>query len=182
MLMADTVGFVRRLPHRLVEAFQSTLEEVRDADLILHLVNAAESDPEGQIEAVREVLGEIGADSVPTIIVVNKIDEASPAAIQRLLGTAETTVAVSALTGEGTEKLMETLTQWLNARSSTISVRVPYARGDALAALHRKGEVLSSKEGPDGMDLVVRLPPDQVSRFSDFINDESGGRTDPPDM
>ncbi|MDE0131749.1 MAG: GTPase HflX [bacterium] len=182
MLMADTVGFVRRLPHRLVEAFQSTLEEVRDADLILHLVNAAESDPEGQIEAVREVLGEIGADSVPTIIVVNKIDEASPAAVQRLLGTAETAVAVSALTGEGTEKLMETLTQWLNARSSTISVRVPYARGDALAALHRKGEVLSSKEGPDGMDLVVRLPPDQVSRFSDFINDESGGRTDPPDM
>jgi len=182
MLMADTVGFVRRLPHRLVEAFQSTLEEVRDAALIPHPVNAAESDPEGQIEAVREVLGEIGADSVPTIIVVNKIDEASPAAVQRLLGTAETAVAVSALTGEGTEKLMETLTQWLNARSSTISVRVPYARGDALAALHRKGEVLSSKEGPDGMDLVVRLPPDQVSRFSDFINDESGGRTDPPDM
>jgi len=171
MLLADTVGFVRRLPHRLVEAFQSTLEEVRDADLILHLVNAADSDPEGQIEAVREVLGEIGADSVSTITVVNKIDAASPAVVRRLLGAAETAVAVSALTGEGTDKLMETLIQWLNARSSTISVRVPYERGDALAALHRAGEVLSSKEGPDGMDLVVRLPPDQVSRFSAFIGE-----------
>ena len=174
MLLADTVGFVRRLPHRLVEAFQSTLEEVRDADLILHLVNAADSDPEGQIEAVREVLGEIGADSVPTITVVNKVDAASPAVVRRLLGSAETAVAVSALTGEGTDKLMETLIRWLNARSSTISVRVPYERGDALAALHRTGEVLSSKEGPDGMDLVVRLPPDQVSRFSAFIGKATG--------
>lgn len=180
ILLADTVGFVRRLPHRLVEAFQSTLEEVRDADLILHVVNAADSDPEGQIEAVREVLAEIGAGSVPTIVVVNKVDEASPAVVRRLLGVGESAVAVSALTGEGTEKLMVTLIRWLNARSSTISVRVPYHRGDALAALHRTGEVLSSSEGPDGMDLVVRLPPDQVNRFFAFISEEPGGSASGP--
>ena len=173
ILMADTVGFVRRLPHRLVEAFQSTLEEVRDADLILHVVNAADPDPEGQITAVREALAEIGADSAPTIIVANKIDEASPTVVRRLVGSGETAVAVSALTGEGTEQLMETLIRWLNARSSTISVRVPYDRGDALAALHRTGEVLSSTEGPNGMDLVVRLTPDQVSRFSAFVSDQT---------
>lgn len=174
ILLADTVGFVRRLPHRLVEAFQSTLEEVRDADLVLHLVDAADSDPEGQIGAVREVLVEIGADSVPAITVVNKIDTASPQVVRRILGSAEAAVAVSALTGEGTEKLMETLIRWLNARSSTISVQVPYERGDVLAALHRAGEVLSSREGPNGMDLLVRLPPDQVNRFSAFVEKADG--------
>ena len=174
ILLADTVGFVRRLPHRLVEAFQSTLEEVRDADLVLHLVDAADSDPEGQIGAVREVLVEIGADSVPTITVVNKIDAASPQVVRRILGSAEVAVAVSALTGEGTEKLMEALIHWLNTRSSTISVQVPYQRGDVLAALHRAGEVLSSSEGPDGMDLLVRLPPDQVNRFSAFVEKADG--------
>ena len=176
VLLADTVGFVRRLPHRLVEAFKSTLEEVRDTDLMLHLVNAADSDPEGQIEAVREVLAEIGADSIPTITVVNKTDVAPPSVVRRLLGGRESAVAVSALTGEGTDDLMEALVNWINSRSATISVRVPYQRGDAVAALHRTGEVLSSKECPDGLEMEVRLPPDQVHRFSAFIAPETDSR------
>ena len=176
VLLADTVGFVRRLPHRLVEAFKSTLEEVRDTDLMLHLVNAADSDPEGQIEAVREVLAEIGADSIPTITVVNKTDVAPPTVVRRLLGGREAAVAVSALTGEGTDDLMEALVNWINSRSATISVRVPYQRGDAVAALHRTGEVLSSKECPDGLEMEVRLPPDQVHRFSAFIAPETDSR------
>ena len=176
VLLADTVGFVRRLPHRLVEAFKSTLEEVRDTDLMLHLVNAADSDPEGQIEAVREVLAEIGADSIPTITVVNKTDVAPPTVVRRLLGGREAAVAVSALTGEGTDELMEALVNWINSRSATISVRVPYQRGDAVAALHRTGEVLSSKECPDGLEMEVRLPPDQVHRFSAFIAPETDSR------
>ena len=176
VLLADTVGFVRRLPHRLVEAFKSTLEEVRDTDLMLHLVNAADSDPEGQIEAVREVLAEIGADSIPTITVVNKTDVAPPTVVRRLLGGREDAVAVSALTGEGTDELTEALVNWINSRSATISVRVPYQRGDAVAALHRTGEVLSSKECPDGLEMEVRLPPDQVHRFSAFIAPETDSR------
>ncbi len=176
VLLADTVGFVRRLPHRLVEAFKSTLEEVRDTDLMLHLVNAADSDPEGQIEAVREVLAEIGADAIPTITVVNKTDVAPPSVVRRLLGGREAAVAVSALTGEGTDDLMESLVNWINSRSATISVRVPYQRGDAVAALHRTGEVLSSKECPDGLEMEVRLPPDQVHRFSAFIAPETDSR------
>ncbi len=176
ILLADTVGFVRRLPHRLVEAFKSTLEEVRDADLMLHLVNAAGPDPEGQIEAVREVLAEIGADSVSTILIINKIDVAPPTVVRRLMGRTEIGVAVSALTGEGTTDLIETLVNWLNSRSATVSVLVPYQRGDAVAALHRTGEVLSSQEGPDGLEMTVRLPPDQIGRFSAFTVSETGHR------
>ncbi len=169
MLLADTVGFVRRLPHRLVEAFKSTLEEVRDADLMLHIVDASDPDPEGQIEAVHEVLGEIGADASSTITVANKTDVASPAVVARLLGGAEPAVAVSAATGDGVADLLSTLVNWLNSRSTTVSVRVPHRRGDAVAALHRAGEVISTHAHPDHLEMEVNLPPDQVERFSDFI-------------
>lgn len=169
MLLADTVGFVRRLPHRLVEAFKSTLEEVRDADLMVHVVDASDPDPEGQIEAVHQVLGEIGADATSTITVVNKTDVASPAVVARLLGGAQPAVAVSAATGEGTADLLNTLVNWINSRSTTVSVRVPHRRGDAVAALHRAGEVISTHAHPDHLEMEVSLPPDQVERFSDFI-------------
>ena len=168
ILLADTVGFVRRLPHRLVEAFKSTLEEVRDADLTLHLVNAADPDPEGQIEAVHQVLTEIGAEAVPTITVINKIDIAPAAVVRRLLGGSESTVAVSALTGEGTADLVEVLLDWLNSRSSTVRLLVPYPRGDVVASLHRVGEVVGTEPVSDGLQITVRLPPDQVDHFSAF--------------
>ena len=174
MLLADTVGFVRRLPHRLVEAFKSTLEEVRDADLMLHLVDASDPDPEGQIEAVHQVLGEIGADAPSTVTVVNKTDAASPAVVRRLVAGNRPAVAVSALTGEGIADLLDVLVGWLNSRSTTISVRVPHHRGDAVAALHRVGEVLSTAAHPDHLEMEVTLPPDQVDRFSAFINAPSG--------
>ncbi len=168
ILLADTVGFVKRLPHRLVEAFKSTLEEVKDADLILHLVNAADPDPEGQIEAVHEVLAEIGANTASTITVINKIDVAPQAVVKRLMGGSDTSVAVSALRGEGTNDLINALVTWLNSRSTPIGVLVPYARGDVIAALHRTGEVISTDELADGLHMTVRLPPDQISRFSAF--------------
>lgn len=170
MLLADTVGFVRRLPHRLVEAFKSTLEEVRDADLMLHLVNAADPDPEGQIEAVREVLTEIGADGAATITVINKIDIAQPAVVKRLLGRSERAVAVSALTGEGAAGLIEALVEWLNSRLSTVHLLIPYARGDVVASLHRCGDVMRSMPAPDGLKMAVRLPPDQVDHFRAFAD------------
>lgn len=168
ILLADTVGFVKKLPHRLVEAFKSTLEEVKDADLILHLVNAADPDPEGQIEAVHEVLAEIGANTASTITVINKIDVAPQAVVKRLMGGSDTSVAVSALRGEGTNDLINALITWLNSRSTPIGVLVPYARGDVIAALHRTGEVISTDELADGLHMTVRLPPDQINRFSAF--------------
>lgn len=168
MLLADTVGFVRRLPHRLVEAFKSTLEEVKDADLMLHLVNAADPDPEGQIKAVEEVLAEIGADAASTILVINKIDVAPPAVVKRLLRSTDPALAVSALTGEGADDLVDALVRWMNSRSSTMSLLVPYPRGDVMASLHRTGEVLTTETTPDGLLITVRLPPDQVHHFSPF--------------
>jgi len=169
LLLGDTVGFVRRLPHRLVEAFKSTLEEVRDADLMLHVVDASDPDPEGQIEAVHQVLGEIGADTTSTITVANKIDVASPAVVRRLVGGNQPAVALSAATGEGIADLLDTLTTWLNSRSTTVTVRVPHRRGDAVAALHRTGEVLSTHAHTDHLEMEVTLPPDQVGRFSEFV-------------
>ena len=99
--MSDTVGFVRHLPHQLVEAFRSTLEEVADSDLILHVVDGSHPDPEGQIAAVREVFAEIGADKVPEMIVINKADAADPMVIARLRQREPHSVVVSAKTGEG---------------------------------------------------------------------------------
>ncbi|MCE2526324.1 MAG: GTPase HflX [Actinomycetia bacterium] len=172
MLLADTVGFVRRLPHRLVEAFKSTLEEVKDADLMLHLVNAADPDPEGQIKAVEDVLAEIGADA-PTITVVNKIDVAPPAVVRQLLRRNDPAVAVSALTGEGATDLVDKLADWMNSRSSMMSLLVPYPRGDVVASLHRTGEVLTTDTTPNGLLITVRLPPDQVHHFSPFTAPDS---------
>lgn len=173
MLLADTVGFVRRLPHRLVEAFKSTLEEVKDADLMLHLVNAADPDPEGQIEAVHEVLAEIGADTASTITVINKIDMAPPAVVKRLLGRSESAVAVSALTGEGTTDLVDVLVKWMNSRSITMRLLVPHPRGDVVASLHRTGQVISTQPTPDGLQIKVRLPPDQIHHFSTFAAEDT---------
>lgn len=174
ILLADTVGFVRRLPHRLVEAFKSTLEEVRDTDLLLHLVDASDPDPDGQIEAVRQVLGEIGADAASTITVINKTDTAPPAVVQRLRGGNHPAVAVSALTGEGISDLVDALAEWLNSRSVTVSLQVPHHRGDMVAALHRTGEVVSTRAHPENLEMKVALPADQVERFSAFIVPPSG--------
>ena len=103
--LSDTVGFVRHLPHQLVEAFRSTLEEVADADLVLHVVDGAHADPEEQVRAVREVLAEVGAHEVPEVVVVNKTDAADPLVVSRLLRVEHGAVAVSARTGDGLDEL-----------------------------------------------------------------------------
>ena len=174
VLLGDTVGFVRRLPHRLVEAFKSTLEEVCDATLMLHVVDATDPDPEGQIEAVHQVLGEIGADTTSTITVVNKNDLAPQAVVQRLVGGNQPAVAISAATGDGVADLLDTMANWLNSRSTTVTMKVPHRRGDVVAALHRTGEVLSTRAHPDCLEMEVTLPPEQLERFSDFITAPSG--------
>lgn len=169
VLCSDTVGFVRRLPHELVEAFRSTLAEVTDADLVLHVVDASAVDPEGQIAAVRGVLAEIDAGERPELVVVNKVDAADPAAVEGLLAAHEGAIAVSAATGEGIDKLTDAIGARLRALSPIYELLVPYDRGDVLAALHRDGEVLVEVHADDGTRVRVRLPAAVASRVGEFV-------------
>ncbi len=167
-LMSDTVGFVRRLPHELVEAFRSTLDEAADADLLVHVVDADDPDPDGQIVAVRDVLNEIGAAEIPEILVFNKIDIAEPAVVQRLLTVYEGSVAVSALTGEGVVDVTAAIVNGLEAVTTTMSLLIPYDRGDLVATLHDAGEVLDEQHVEHGTELTVRLPSATAERFAEY--------------
>lgn len=156
--LADTVGFVRHLPHQLVEAFRSTLEEVRDADLILHVVDGSDDAPEEQINAVREVLNEIDAGQVPELIVINKADIADPETIAMLLRREPHAVVVSARTGQGFDELLVAIEKDLPSRLVDLTIMVPYSRGDLLSRAHRQGEVLSVEHAESGTLLHARVP------------------------
>jgi len=166
--VSDTVGFVRNLPHQLVAAFASTLEEVANADLVLHVVDASHPDPEGQIRAVREVLADVpGALAVPEVLVLNKSDIAEQDVLMRLRGRPEPTVEVSALTGAGLDDLLETVAQRLPRPSERVEVVLPYTRGDLVAEAHAKGEVLSEKHGNEGYELVALVSEALAGRMLD---------------
>ncbi|HUQ00385.1 MAG TPA: GTPase HflX [Aeromicrobium sp.] len=158
--LSDTVGFVRHLPHQLVEAFRSTLEEVAESDLILHVVDGSHPDPEGQIAAVREVLGEIGATEVPEIIVINKADAADPLVIKQVLAREPHAVVVSAHSGEGIDELLLAIEADLPRPAERVDVVVPYARGDLVSQVHTQGEIESLDHTADGTHLVARVPED----------------------
>jgi GTP-binding protein HflX len=168
-VIADTVGFVRRLPHHLVEAFRSTLAESSEADLLVHVVDGTDQDPTGQIDAVNEVLEEIGASSVPQILVFNKIDAMSEAERARLSNLWPDAVLISAREAVGLQRLLDTVTDALAKGLVTLSLSVPYDRGDVVAAAHRLGEVVAEKHDVDGTILDVRLPESATARFADFL-------------
>ena len=167
-LMSDTVGFVRRLPHELVEAFRSTLEEVAEADLLLHVVDAADAAPDRQMQAVRQVLREIGGGDVPELLVLNKIDVASPEAVTRLQQLHPDAVAVSAVSGDGIDALRSAVIEALQAQTVEIELLIPYERGDVVAAVHRSGHVLRQDHADGGTRLSVRLPATDVYQFANF--------------
>ncbi len=169
VLVSDTVGFVQRLPHQLVEAFRSTLEEVVDADLVLHVVDAGSAEATEQIRAVRTVLREIGADEVPELVVLNKADIAAPEDQKALLGAEPGAVVVSAVTGEGLVGLLDTVAAQLRALAPIVEFVVPYERGDVVAALHREGQVLVEVHAEGGTRLRARLPARDLTRFTDFV-------------
>ncbi|MQA85941.1 MAG: GTPase HflX [Streptosporangiales bacterium] len=156
--LSDTVGFVRHLPHQLVAAFRSTLEEVTRADLVLHVVDATHADPESQIHAVREVFDEIGARQVPELVVVNKVDEADPMVVGRLQRRTPGSVVVSAYTGAGIDKLLAAVGDALPSPECELRVLVPYGRGDLIARAHELGEVLDRQHTPEGTVLHARVP------------------------
>ncbi len=168
VLFSDTVGFVRRLPHQLVEAFRSTLEEVTQATLLLHIVDATDSNPDRQIEAVRGVLRDIGAGTVPEQLVINKTDAADPAAVRRLQAVHDDAFATSAVTGDGVDALLESIAEQLEGVTIEVDLTVPYDRGDVVAALHEAGEVLTEDHTADGTVLRVKLPKTEADRYAAY--------------
>jgi GTP-binding protein HflX len=157
--LADTVGFVRHLPTQLVEAFRSTLEEVRQADLILHVVDASDADPEAQIRAVHEVLADIDALSVPEQVVFNKIDAAEPEVLIRLRGLVPDALFVSARTGSGIDELRQRIEDRLPRPAIEVRVLVPYTRGELVARLHDRAEILETAHTAGGTLVHARVDP-----------------------
>ena len=168
--LADTVGFVRHLPHQLIEAFRSTLEEVADADLVLHVVDGSHPDPAAQLAAVREVFAEIGALDVPELIVVNKADIADPAFLRRLSTAEPDALAVSARTGLGLDELRQRIAALLPRPDIEVALLVPYDRGDLVARLHTHGDVLSVEHTSAGTRIEARVPAwmvDEVTAYDE---------------
>lgn len=170
ILVSDTVGFVQRLPHQLVQAFRSTLDEAADVDLLVHVADGSASDPSARIAAVHEVLREIGAHQRPELLVWNKADRAEPAEIANLRALYPGSVAVSATTGQGIEAMLLEIGRRLRALSAIVEFAIPHGRGDVLAALHREGEVLVEVHDGDGTRVRARVPDAVVGRYGEFVN------------
>ena len=167
--LVDTVGFVRSLPHQLVEAFRSTLEEVADADLLLHIVDGSHPDPEGQISAVREVLSQVGGDEVKEIIVVNKADIADPEVLDRLARTHRHSVVVSARTGAGLDALAAMVDADLPKPDVVVELLLPYQRGDLLSRVHDHGEVVSVEHTEDGTRVLAKVHEHDLGELTAYL-------------
>ncbi|MHB1065293.1 MAG: GTPase HflX [Georgenia sp.] len=158
--LTDTVGFVRSLPTELVEAFRSTLEEVAEADLLLHVVDGAHPDPEGQVRAVRSVIADVpGGADVPELIVLNKADLAGPEDLAALRTRYPAAVTVSARTGEGIGELAATVAEMLPRPTELVDLVVPYSRGDLVSRAHTDGEILAEEYVEGGTRLHARVTP-----------------------
>ncbi|MDU0312229.1 GTPase HflX [Phycicoccus sp. M110.8] len=166
--LADTVGFVRQLPTQLVEAFRSTLEEVGDADLLLHVVDGSHPDPEGQISAVRAVLADVDAADVKEVVVVNKADAADPEVLDRLRRHEKHCVIVSARTGQGLAELRALIADELPRPTIDVDVLLPYDRGDLVSRLHQEADVLASEHTSDGTRVKARVHADLASELAAY--------------
>ncbi len=169
VLVSDTVGFVRRLPHQLVESFKSTLEEATEADLLLHVVDLGDDDPDGKMSAVREVLEEIGAAGVPELLVGSKADVASGTAVRRFEAAHPEAVVVSAVTGEGLEALEEALWDRLSRLYREVELLIPFSAGAAAARVHEVGEIVTEEYRPDGLAVRARLASAEIRRLQEFV-------------
>ncbi|CAB4782222.1 unannotated protein [freshwater metagenome] len=167
ILFTDTVGFLSKLPHELVRAFKSTLDSVRLADLLIHVVDGSAENAEEQIEAVRIVLNDIGAGEVPELMVFNKAD-VEPSWTAELVARHEGSLAVSALTGMGMDRLVETVGDRLRSGDRIISLRLPVERGDLIAAAHREGDVVAQENEDDFVILHVVLDDVGSARFAEW--------------
>ena len=166
--LTDTVGFVRHLPHQLVDAFKSTLEEVSGADVIVHVVDGSHADPFEQIRAVRTVIDEIGAQEVPEIIAINKSDVADQEALMEILRKEPNSYAISVKTGFGIDALIHAIEKTLPRPKIEVDVVVPYSRGDLISAIHEHGEILSEEYVAEGTAIHARVDAGLARQISDM--------------
>ncbi|MDX2564336.1 GTPase HflX [Streptomyces sp. NPDC059556] len=167
--LADTVGFVRHLPHHLVEAFRSTMEEVGDSDLILHVVDGSHPAPEEQLAAVREVFRDVGAVNVPEIVVINKADAADPLVLQRLLRVEKHSIVVSARSGQGMQELLALIDSELPRPQVELEALVPYTQGGLVSRVHAEGEVESEEHTPEGTLLKARVHEELAAMLAPYV-------------
>ncbi len=167
--ISDTVGFVRKLPHDLVEAFRSTLEDVTRASLVLHVADASAPDLEEQVLAVRAVLDEIGAGEIPELLLLNKTDRLSDDDRARVLHLFPEGAPASALSGDGLEEALHALERAVPAPPIEVELLVPYARQEVVARLHREAEVLKAEPGDDGTRMLVRVEERHLSAVQEFL-------------
>ncbi len=163
--LTDTVGFVRHLPHQLVDAFASTLEEVSGADVIMHVVDGSDPDPLGQLATVRGVLSDAGAGEIAELIVVNKVDTADNDVLIALRSALPDAVYVSARTGDGIEQLRQALAVALPRPATEVDVCVPFEHGDVVSRVYRDGEVLAVRHDPAGTKLRARVSPELAAQL-----------------
>ena len=166
--LSDTVGFVRNLPHQLVEAFRSTLEEVGQSDVIVHVVDASHPDPGAQLSTVRDVIGDVGARDIPEIVVFNKADLADEDQRMLIRGLEPTGIFVSARTGEGIDELMARIAELLPSPEIELALLVPYDRGEIISRLHVQGRVLSTDYREDGTFVTAMVHPARVAELEPF--------------
>lgn len=155
--LTDTVGFVRHLPHQLIDAFKSTLEEVADADVIVHVVDGSHSDPFEQIRAVRQVIQEVGGAQIPEIIAINKVDIADPHVVMEILRKEPNSFAFSVRTGFGVAALVEAIESSLPRPTIEVKAVIPYNRGDLIHAIHEQGEIFSEEYVEAGTAIHARV-------------------------
>ena len=171
-VLTDTVGFVRHLPTQLVEAFRSTLEEVVDADLLVHVVDGSDVNPLAQIDAVRQVINEVIADRdgqpAPELLVVNKTDAADGLTLAKLRRALPGAVFVSAHTGDGLEQMQQRMAQLVTPTDTMVDVTIPYDRGDLVARVHSDGRVDATEHNPEGTRIKARVPIPLAASLSEF--------------
>lgn len=170
--LTDTVGFIQKLPHTLVEAFKSTLDEISGADLILHVVDASSSEREAQIQSVEDVLGQIGAQEIKRVEVFNKIDLLDSDEREALANRHPDAVCVSALTGDGMEDLVKRIAAVASAHDELIRVLVPYDRGDLVSTAHERAQIVFEEHCEDGTRIDMQIGKAYASMFEKFRIDE----------
>jgi GTP-binding protein HflX len=168
--LTDTVGFVRNLPHQLVEAFRSTLEEVADSDVVVHVVDASHPDPAGQLATVRDVIGEVGARNLPELVVFINADLIDYDQRLVLRGLEPAAVFASARTGEGIDEVLSAIARLIPDPSTEMNLLIPYDRGDLISALHERGRVLDTAYAEDGTRVRALVLPEYASVFETFVD------------
>ncbi|WP_308468409.1 GTPase HflX [Rathayibacter soli] len=174
--LTDTVGFVRNLPHQLVEAFRSTLEEVADADLIVHVVDGSHPDPASQLATVRDVIREIDARDVPELVIFNKADLLDDDRRLVLRGIEPNAVFASARTGEGIDDVLSAIARLLPDPSIELTLLIPYDRGDLISALHERGRVIETAYVEDGTRVRALVMPEYAPAFETFAETDAASR------